>query len=119
MKKVNIVPPGEFPRDIWPTCLQRALKYVMNVSQAPDSLIIPLMLSVMSLACQDLVEVQVNEILKILNYEKSYYKNFTNINAIETYLQPHLDSIKVNHIEKIFRFITAELYLRDVNAKTK
>ncbi len=64
MKKVNIVPPGEFPRDIWPTCLQRALKYVMNVSQAPDSLIIPLMLSVMSLACQDLVEVQVNEILK-------------------------------------------------------
>ncbi|WP_447824679.1 YfjI family protein [Aeromonas salmonicida] len=64
MKKVNIVPPGEFPRDIWPTCLQRALKYVMNVSQAPDSLIIPLMLSVMGLACQDLVEVQVNERLK-------------------------------------------------------
>ena len=53
------------------------------------------------------------------DYEKSYYKNFTNINAIETYLKPHLDSMQVNHIEKIFRFITAELYLRDVNAKTK
>ena len=59
------------------------------------------------------------EIFKILDYEKSYYKNFTNINAIETYLEPHLDSMQVNHIEKIFRFITAELYLRDVNAKTK
>ena len=59
------------------------------------------------------------EIFKILDYEKSYYKNFTNINAIETYLKPHLDSMQVNHIEKIFRFITAELYLRDVNAKTK
>lgn len=59
------------------------------------------------------------EIFKIIDYEKSYYKNFTNIDAIETYLRPHLDSIQVNHIEKIFRFITTELYLRDVNAKVK
>ncbi|MFA6742504.1 MAG: hypothetical protein WCR78_13560 [Arcobacteraceae bacterium] len=54
------------------------------------------------------------EIFKIIDF-----KNFTNIDAIETYLRPHLDSIQVNHIEKIFRFITTELYLRDVNAKAK
>lgn len=55
-----------------------------------------------------------DEIFKILNYESSIYKNFTDIDAIKTYLQPHLDSIQVNHIEKIFRYITAELYIRDV-----
>lgn len=55
-----------------------------------------------------------DEIFKILNYESSIYKNFTDIDAIKTYLQPHLDSIQVNHIEKIFRFVTAELYFKEV-----
>lgn len=55
-----------------------------------------------------------DEIFKILNYESSIYKNFTDIDAIKTYLQPHLDSIQVNNIEKIFRFVTAELYFREI-----
>ncbi|MDX4063327.1 asparagine synthase-related protein [Aliarcobacter skirrowii] len=60
-----------------------------------------------------------DKIFEILDYEKSYYKNFTNIDAVKVYLQPHLDSIQVNYIEKIFRFITAELYFRKINEKTK
>ncbi len=54
-----------------------------------------------------------DEIFKILDYESSIYKNFTNIDAIKTYLQPHLDSIQVNHIEKIFRYVTAEMYFKE------
>lgn len=55
-----------------------------------------------------------DEIFKILNYESSIYKNFTDIDAVKTYLQPHLDSIQVNHIENIFRFVTAELYFKEI-----
>lgn len=54
-----------------------------------------------------------DEIFKILDYETSIYKNFTKTDAIKTYLQPHLDSIQVNHIEKIFRFVTAEMYFKE------
>lgn len=58
-------------------------------------------------------------ISEILEYSASSYKNITDTDAIKEYLEPHLNNLKVNHIEKIFRFLTLELYLRHINAKTK
>lgn len=52
------------------------------------------------------------KLYEMLDYNSSSYQNFTKIDAIQAYLQPHIDNIKVNHIEKIFRFVTAELYLQ-------
>lgn len=60
-----------------------------------------------------------NEIYQILNYKNSNYKNFTNIDVVETYLQPHIDNIQVNHIEKIFRYVTIELYLKGISLKER
>lgn len=59
------------------------------------------------------------KLYEILDYHLSNYKYLTRIDAIKEYLQTHIENPKVNHIEKIFRFVTAELYLKDVNAKTK
>lgn len=55
-----------------------------------------------------------DSLYEILDYKNSIYKNFTDVDVVKTYLQPHIDSIQVNHIEKIFRYATIEIYLRRV-----
>ncbi|MFM5716599.1 DUF3987 domain-containing protein [Aeromonas allosaccharophila] len=62
--EIKIVPPGEFPIESFPAFLQGTAKSIKDISQAHESLIIPLMLSVMAAVCQDLVIVEVNERLK-------------------------------------------------------
>lgn len=50
-----------------------------------------------------------------LEYKNSLYKNYTDIDVVEKYLQPHIDDMQQNHIVKIFNFLTAELYLRELH----
>jgi len=64
MKKNIITPLGQFPKDVLPASLQILLNYVKVVSQAPESLIVSLIFSIMGLACQDLVIAQVHEKLQ-------------------------------------------------------
>ncbi|QHJ13590.1 Asparagine synthetase [glutamine-hydrolyzing] 1 [Paraglaciecola mesophila] len=52
------------------------------------------------------------KITNMLHYESSRYSKFTNIDPISQYLNPHLASFKVNHVENIFRFVTLEYYLQ-------
>lgn len=59
------------------------------------------------------------EILKqlysILQFDKSEYKKYTNIDAVEEYLQPHIDSIGCNRINQIFRIATVENYFKKLS----
>lgn len=64
MKRNIITPLGQFPKDVLPASLQILLNYVKVVSQAPESLIVSLIFSIMGLACQDLVIAQVHEKLQ-------------------------------------------------------
>lgn len=51
---------------------------------------------------------------RLLKYENSEYCKYSNIDAVELYLQPHIDSISCNYINQIFRFATAEIYLKRI-----
>lgn len=50
-----------------------------------------------------------------LEYKNSLYQNYTDIDAVSSYLQPHIDDIQQNHIAKILNFLTAEIYLRELH----
>lgn len=51
---------------------------------------------------------------RLLKYENSEYCKYSNVDAVEQYLQPHIDSISCNYIDQIFRFATAEIYLKRI-----
>ncbi len=51
----------------------------------------------------------------LLNFEGSESGKVDGIDATETYLNPHLNSIKKNYITNIFRVATTECYLRMIS----
>lgn len=52
------------------------------------------------------------QLYSLLNYKTSVCQEFSDIDAIKVYLQPHLDDIKQNHIKNILRYCSVELYLQ-------
>ncbi|GAB2690131.1 asparagine synthase-related protein [Aliiglaciecola sp. 3_MG-2023] len=60
---------------------------------------------------EDSILTKINDLLSV---KGSKYSEFTDIDAIEEYLTPHLVSFKYNYVSEIFRFLTLEYYLRKV-----
>jgi predicted O-methyltransferase YrrM len=56
------------------------------------------------------------EVVRILNYTNSHYRNFTDIDAVSKYLKPHIGN-QANYIEEILRFVTLELFLNSTYGK--